>query len=97
MLDADLQRFAHGLNQTKSGLRLRLAMHEGAIAVNQIERLQRLGGNVGRAVDSWRRAYIRASEHGSKAIDDLWNQHQWPTDGARTRDYEWQPAERRKR
>lgn len=93
MLDADLKRFERGLNQTRSGLRLRLAMHEGLIAVKQIARLQQLNDPRGgqSAVDSWRRAYIKACNHASEAIDTLFNEHQWPEDGARDRRYEYRP------
>lgn len=93
MLDADLHRFeADGLNQTKSGLRLRLAVHEGRIAVAQIR-----GGLVGprrlsaAALETWRQSYIRASNCAAQAIDELWNDYQWPPDAGRERRYTWQP------
>ena len=93
MPDADLKRFERGLNQTLAGgLKLCLAMHESVIAVRQIERLQQLGPRAGRAVDSWRRAYIKASENAANAIDQLSERDQWPADGARDRRFEWQPA-----
>jgi hypothetical protein len=93
MLDADLQRFEAGINQTKSGMRLRMAVHEARIAVRQIERLQALNNpRYGRAIESWRQAYIHSCEHAAQAIDELWDQHQWPTDGARERRFEWRPT-----
>lgn len=92
MLDADIRRFELGLNQTRPGLRLRLAMHEGRIAIQQIDRLERLGGPRKSAIESWRRAYIAASNRAAIAIDELWDLHQWPTDGARNRRFEFRPA-----
>jgi hypothetical protein len=93
MLDIDTQRFAEGLSQTRPGLRLRLAMNEGRIAIHQIERLKQLGGSrMNQAIESWRRAYIKASDRAAEAIDELWDRHSWPADGARNRRYEWRPA-----
>jgi hypothetical protein len=93
VLDRDLQRFANGLNTTQSGYRLRLATHESRIAVSQIERLRQLGGrDRAQAIDSWQRAYIKASDNAAKAIDALWDAYQWPTDGARARGFHWQPT-----
>ncbi len=90
--DADLQRFAQGLHKTRSGMRLRLAFHESRIALQQLERLRRLGGDHdGRSIASWRSAYIRACEHASAALDDLFDLHQWPPDNGRDRGYYWQP------
>lgn len=95
MPDPDVKRFMSGLNNTSAGLRLRLAMHEGRIAVSQIKRLRQLGGGRGvlTAIDSWRRAYINSCRLASKAIDELFDDHAWPEDGARARDYEWSPRE----
>jgi hypothetical protein len=93
MLDTDNERFAASLNQTRPGLRLRLAMHESRIAIAQIERLRRLGGTrMNSAIHSWRRSYIASCDRASEAIDQLFDQHQWPADGARDRRYEWRPA-----
>jgi len=98
MLDGDAKRFESGLNQTRAGLRLRLAFHESHIAVSQIERLRALGGpHAAKAIDTWRRAYVKACDHAAQAIDVLWNEHQWPSDGGRTRHYEWRPAKDFKR
>jgi hypothetical protein len=95
MLDADLRRFEHGLNQTRSGMHLRLAIHEGNIAVAQIKRLQDLNSpQSARALATWRKAYISSCDRAAKAIDALWDQHQWPEHGARARDYEWKPSKR---
>lgn len=95
MLDADLERFESGLNQTRPGLRLRLAIHEARIAISQITRLKQLGGpRQTAAMNSWRRAYITACNHAASAIDELWDRHQWPADGGRDRTYEWRPATR---
>lgn len=91
MLDADIERFEAGLHATRHGLRLRLAIHEGNIAVNQIERLRFLGARSSAAIASWRRAYIKACETASQAIDALWEEHRWPADGARERSYQYQP------
>jgi len=98
MLDQDLQRFAEGLHQTKAGFRLRMAIHESHIAISQIERLRSLGGpHRMAAIDSWQQAYIRACDVAANAIDQLWDSHQWPTDGARVRGYVWHPATHRRR
>lgn len=92
MLDHDLKRFADGLGETRAGLRLRLAMNETRIAVAQIKRLEQLGGQrTVLAIDSWRRAIIKANHAAAEAIDTLWNDHQWPEDGARERRFEWKP------
>lgn len=95
MLDADLHRFeSDGLNQTKPGLKLRLAVHEGRIAIAQIRRLQGLNDprrTASAAVDTWRQSYIRASNHAAQAIDELWDAYQWPPDAGRERRYTWQP------
>lgn len=91
MLDADLERFTTGLHVTRHGLRLRLAMHEGNIAVNQIERLRYLGGKYVGAIETWQRAYIKACNSASEAIDALWDGYQWPADGARNRRWEYRP------
>lgn len=91
MLDADLKRFTLGLHNTRHGLRLRLAMHEGNIAINQIERLKYLGGRYTGAIETWQRAYIKACNTASEAIDALWDQHRWPADGARNRRWEYRP------
>jgi hypothetical protein len=91
--DLDIRRFQNGINQTRSGLRLRLAMHEGRIAVEQIKRLQSLGGRqAALAVETWRHAYIKSCNCASQAIDTLWDEHQWPEDGARDRRFVWRPA-----
>lgn len=95
MLDADLERFATGLNQTKPGLRLRMAVHEGHIAIAQIRRFlpeQALALRERRALESWRQAWIQASNNAAQAIDELWDVHHWPADGARVRGFQWQPA-----
>lgn len=98
MLDSDLQRFEAGLNQTGAGLRLRLAMHEGNIALQQLRRLeQQIPINKRSAVESWRKAYIAACNRASMAIDELFDAHQWPEDGARNRRFEWRPAKDFKR
>jgi hypothetical protein len=94
VLDQDLKRFKDGLGSTRHGLRLRMAIHEGRIAVQQIRRLEQLGQKGGRAIDSWRRAYIRACEHASTAIDVLFDEHAWPEDGARERRFEYTPPKR---
>lgn len=95
MLDVDIERFENGLNQTRPGLRLRLALHEGRIAISQITRLKQLGGpRALNAIRSWQRAYISASNRAAEAIDELWDHHAWPADGARDRRYEWRPAKR---
>lgn len=91
MLDADLRRFTLGLHTTRHGLQLRMAMHEGKIAVHQIERLTFLGGRTANAIDTWRRAYIKACNNASEAIDALWDQHHWPADAGRDRRFEWRP------
>ncbi len=96
VLDPDIKRFeTSGLKRTADGLKLVMAMHEMRCAIYQLERLLRVGSAAYREIDSWRRAYIRASDHGSQALDRLWNAHQWPTDGARQRDYDWHPETRR--
>lgn len=67
-------------------------MHEGRIAVEQIKRLQGLGGpRAAGAIETWRRAYIKACNSASQSIDTLWDEHQWPADGARDRRFEWSP------
>lgn len=91
MLDQDEKRFTAELKDTPDGLKLLMAIHEMRIACGQIERLRRLGGNVSRAIDSWRRAYVRAGDHASQAVDRLWDRYQWPAYGARDRRYEWRP------
>lgn len=91
MLDADLERFETGLNNTRHGLRLRLAMHEGNIAKRQIERLRFLGGRYTAAIATWQQAYIKACNNASVAIDALWEGYNWPADGARDRRYEYRP------
>lgn len=94
MLDVDVERFATGLNQTGSGLRLRLATHEGRIALAQIKRLQSLNDPRPRqqkVIEGWRRVYIHACDRAAQAIDQLWDEHQWPTDGARDRRFTWRP------
>ncbi len=68
-----------------------MAMHEMRIAMIEIGRLQRLRTRDDGAIETWRRAYIRASDHASQAIDRLWNAHHWPTYAARERSYQWQP------
>lgn len=95
MPDEDLKRFARGLNQTRAGLRLRLAIHESRIAIAQIRRLKHLGPRSARAIESWRRAYIQASDSAAQAIDSLWDEHEWPADGARDRSFEWKIPVRR--
>lgn len=98
MLDADLTRFEAGLNQTKAGLRLRMAIAEAGVARQQIRRLE---GQTGRAADrnreSWRRAYIEACNSAALAIDCLWDEFAWPPDAARDRGYVWRPVERFRR
>lgn len=97
MPDLDDQRFVNGLNQTKAGLRLRLAFYESSIAVEQVRCYLRLSGpQHRRSVDSWRRAYIRACERASRCIDELWEEHQWPADAARARDFTFTPSLRRR-
>ncbi len=92
MVDVDIERFMTGLNQTRDGLRLRLSMHEGRIAVHQIQRLKSLGGpSVAKAIETWRHAWIKSCDNASNAIDNLWDEHQWPADAARDRRFEWHP------
>lgn len=95
MPDPDVDRFLQGLNSTDPGLRLRLAMHDGRTAISQIKRLYQLGGGRGivSAIASWRNSYIKACLKASRAIDELFDAHAWPEDGARARDYEWKPRE----
>ena len=103
MPDPDLKRFQAELERTRPGMRLRLAIHESNIAVKKIRALRasfRRSTNLASHSDvteGWRRAYIAACNRASMAIDDLWNQHQWPEDGARNRYYEWRPAKGFKR
>ena len=79
-------------------MRLRLAIHEGTIAIRKIREVRILTGlslngqKTTDAVESWRRAYIAACNRATLAIDALWDDYQWPADGARTRDYEWRPT-----
>jgi hypothetical protein len=93
VLDADLKRFEdEGINQTRAGLRLRMAVHESRIAAAQIRRLQEINDPrrlSRRVLESWRQSYIRANENASRAIDELWDAFQWPTDAARDRRYEY--------
>jgi len=91
MLDADIERFRTGLHATRHGLRLRLAMHEGSIAIKQIERLKYLGGRYTSAIETWQRAYIKSCNTASEAIDALWDNYSWPADGARNRSYVYRP------
>lgn len=101
MLDVDAQRFAEGLNRTAPGMRLRLAIHEGKIAVAELQRLRRDMAAATdldswrkvhyRDLDSWRRAYIRSCTNASQAIDDLWEQFRWPMDAGRARAWLWVP------
>jgi hypothetical protein len=91
MLDADLERFQTGLHTTRHGLRLRLAMHEGNIAVRQIERMACLGSRYTSAIETWQRAYIKACNNASTAIDQLWDEYRWPADAARARDFIYRP------
>lgn len=97
MLDADLHRFeSEGLNQTKAGLALRMAVHEGRIACSQIKRLTAVNDPrpaAVRALDSWRRSYVHASDRAAQAIDQLWDAYQWPPDAGRERRYAWRPPE----
>lgn len=93
MLDADDRQFEKELGSTRYGLRLRLAIEEGRVAVQQIRRLQAMNSTRARAaIESWRRAYIGACNRASAAIDELWDAHQWPTQGGRDRRYAWRPA-----
>jgi hypothetical protein len=94
MLDADLERFKEELDRTKAGLRLRLASAEGVIAQQQIKRLIQRGVSGARALqalESWRRCYITACNHAAEALDALWDEFAWPTDGARDRGFAWTP------
>lgn len=95
MPDPDVKRFMEGLNNTHPGLSLRMATHEGRVAIAQISRLRQLGGKAGviAAIDSWRRTYIKACNSAAASIDQLWERHAWPHDGARAREYEWHPRE----
>lgn len=93
MLDADDRVFMKTLGETRHGLRLKLAIHEGRVACQQIARMQQLGGTRSQsAIESWRRAYVDACNRASLAIDELWDAHQWPTDAGRARRFEWRPA-----
>jgi hypothetical protein len=93
MLDADLKRFQSGLDQTGPGMRLRLSMHESRIAVKQIARYHTVNDpRAGKIIESWRRAYIKACDNAAKAIDMLWEEHQWPEGAARDRSFEWRPT-----
>ena len=93
MLDADDRQFELNLGETRSGLRLKLAIHESRIARQQIARLQVMRGQRSQsAVESWRRAYVAACNRASMAIDELWDAHQWPTDAGRDRRFAWRPA-----
>lgn len=97
MPDADAKRFMGGLNQTKPGLRLRLAIHEGRIAISQVKAYLEIPGPTHqRALESWRRAWIRASETASRCIDELWETHHWPPDAGRERAFEYRPISRRR-
>jgi len=93
VLDVDTQRFENELGRTPDGMKLRMAMHEARIAAATIAQLYQRGTTRGRQIESWRRAYTKACEHASQAIDRLWNAHQWPADGARNRLFEWRPTE----
>lgn len=94
MLDADAERFERSLKETRPGLHLCMAIHEAQVAVQQIRRLEALGGPRRQsAVDSWRRAYIQSCNRAAEAIDALWDRYRWPTDGARDRRFEWTPKE----
>lgn len=98
MLDPDLKRFETHLNQTRAGLRLRLAFQEGRIACQQIERLRALNSpNCKAAIQSWQRAYIKASTRATEALDALWDDYQWPPDAARERSFVWCPTKNLRR
>jgi hypothetical protein len=100
MPDADMERFNRTLKDTASGLRLRLAITEAGIAIKMVRRilrengrLQDVGSNSYAALQAWRRQYIRASEIGSDAIDQLWRSHRWPADAGRTQYYQFKPKD----
>jgi hypothetical protein len=72
-----------------------MAIHESRIAIEQIERLNYLGQRQRGAIETWRRAYIKACQAAAEAIDALWDEHRWPEDGARDRRFEWRPSVKR--
>jgi len=51
-------------------------------------RAKRLRGDL----TTWQRAYIKACDRASEAIDALWDSHQWPADCARVRSFDWRPT-----
>jgi len=96
MPDPDTQRFEGGLNRTRDGMRLCMAVKESQIAIAQITKLLTDWNDTRHcALQSWRRAYIFAQNRASGAIDHLWDAYRWPEGAARTRDFEWRPTSTR--
>jgi hypothetical protein len=98
--DPDVCRFERELAGTCAGLHLRLAMTEGRIAIAKIRTYRAAAGAIidrgsesYRLLELWRRAYIKACNAGSAAIAELWQDHQWPSEGAHAAQFAWEPKE----
>lgn len=101
MPDADKVRFDQQIKDTALGLRLRVALVDGGLAVQKVQhllkgncRLQDLGSRDYALLQHWRRQYIRASESASETIALLWDAHHWPTDAGRSAGYLYTPKDR---
>lgn len=87
------------LRDSPAGLRLRLAMSEGNIALHEMRKLRveyglaaldRSGTPYAR-MQSWRRQYVRSCEIASQAITQLSELHGWPTEGQHMAEYRFKP------
>jgi len=100
MPDADNDRFNRELKETPPGLRFRLSLREASIAVRMVREIitrygviQDPGSTSYARLQAWRRQYIKASEMGSDAIGQLWDQYHWPPNAAATATYHYKPKD----
>jgi hypothetical protein len=100
MPDADHDRFNLELKDTGAGLRFRLAVREGSIAVRMVREIiarygviQDQGSYSYAKLQLWRRQYIQATDVASDAIVHLWDDHRWPPDAARSLKYQFRPKD----
>lgn len=86
--DADYKAF-ESLKTTGAGRCLRLSIKEGNIALHYIKKCAQAMD--GRSRDSWRKRWIAVSENGSRAIERLALDHNWPPEAQHDPNFTWVP------
>lgn len=96
--DADEERFKRELALTPHGKRLSVALKQVTVALNALQSLRSYHvRNPWTAAardkeETWQRSYLNASERARLAMDVLYKQFGWPSDGQYDETFTWAPS-----